>query len=317
MMQIEKPKILIEENEQGNFARFVVEPLDKGYGTTLGNCLRRVLLSALPGAAAVAIRINGVEHEFSSLKGVLEDVTDIVLNIKELHVKTSVTEPDFVTKLTLKKSEAGKVKASDFDFNDQVEILNPDQVICTLEEGTTFEMEVIVARGRGFVVAEKNKQYVDSIGYIAVDSIFTPVRKANYTVEAARVGQSINYDKLILEIETNGSLSPREVVSLSGQLVQEHMEMFVELADKVVKGGILVTPEDDEKSKMLEMAIEDLELSVRSNNCLKRAGINTIDDLIKKTKGEMLKVRHLGLKSLEEVISKLNELGLSLKPDEE
>lgn len=317
MMQIEKPKILVEENEQSTFARFVVEPLDKGYGTTLGNCLRRVLLSALPGAAVVAIRINGAEHEFSSLKGVLEDVTDIVLNMKEVHVKTSVTEPDFVTKLTLKKSGAGKVLASDFDFNDQVEILNPDQVICTLEEGTTFEMEAVVARGRGFVVAEKNKQYVDSIGYIAIDSIFTPVRKANYTVETARVGQSINYDKLVLEIETNGSLTPREVVSLAGQLVQEHMEMFVELADKVVKSGILVAPEDDEKTKMLEMAIEDLELSVRSNNCLKRAGINTIDDLTKKTKSEMLKVRHLGLKSLEEVISKLNELGLSLKPDEE
>ena len=317
MMQIEKPKILIEENEQSTFAKFVVEPLDKGYGTTLGNCLRRVLLSALPGAAVVAIRINGAEHEFSSLKGVLEDVTDIVLNLKELHIKTSVTEPDFVTKLTLKKSEAGVVKASDFDFNDQVEILNPDLVICTLEEGTTFEMEAIVARGRGFVVAEKNKQYVDSIGYIAIDSTFTPVRKANYTVEAARVGQSINYDKLVLEVETNGSLTPREVVSLAGQLVQEHMEMFVELADKVVKGGILVAPEDDEKTKMLEMAIEDLELSVRSNNCLKRAGINTVDDLTKKTKGEMLKVRHLGLKSLEEVIAKLNDLGLSLKPDEE
>ena len=317
MMQIEKPKILIEENDQNTFARFVVEPLDKGYGTTLGNCLRRVLLSALPGAAVVAIRINGAEHEFSSLKGVLEDVTDIVLNIKQLNVKTSITEPDFVTKLTLKKSGSGPVLASDFDFNDQVEILNPDQVICTLEEGTTFEMEAIIARGRGFVVAEKNKQYVDSIGYIAVDSTFTPVRKANYTVEAARVGQSINYDKLTLEIETNGSLNPREVVSLAGQLVQEHMEMFVELADKVVKGGILVAPEDDEKTKMLEMAIEDLELSVRSNNCLKRAGINTVDDLTKKTKGEMLKVRHLGLKSLEEVIAKLNDLGLSLKPDEE
>lgn len=317
MMQIEKPKILIEENENSTFTRFVVEPLDKGYGTTLGNCLRRVLLSALPGAAAVAIRIRGVEHEFSSLKGVVEDVTDIVLNIKQLSVKTSNTEPDFTSTLTLRKNTAGVVYARDFDYNDQVEILNPDQVICTLDKGADFELEVIVARGRGFVTADKNKQYIDSIGYIAVDSVFTPVRKANYNVEAARVGQSINYDKLTLEVETNGSLSAKEVVSLAGQLVQEHMEMFVELADKMVKGGILVTPEEDQKSKMLEMAIEDLELSVRSNNCLKRAGINTIEDLTKKTKGEMLKVRHLGLKSLEEVISKLNELGLSLKADED
>ncbi len=317
MMQIEKPKILIEENEQNTFTRFIVEPLDKGYGTTIGNCLRRVLLSALPGAAVVAIRIKGVEHEFSSLKGVVEDVTDIVLNIKMLSVKTSSTEPDFTTVLKLRKNTPGVVYASDFEYNDQVEILTPNQVICTLDKGADFEMEVIVARGRGFVTADKNKQYVDSIGYIAVDSTFTPVRKANFNVEAARVGQSINFDKLTLEVETNGSLSPKEVVSLAGQLVQEHMEMFVELADKMVKGGILVTPEEDQKTKMLEMAIEDLDLSVRSNNCLKRAGINTIEDLTKKTKGEMLKVRHLGLKSLEEVIAKLNELGLSLKPDEE
>ena len=317
MMQIEKPKILIEENEQNTFTRFIVEPLDKGYGTTIGNCLRRVLLSALPGAAAVAIRIKGAEHEFSSLKGVVEDVTDIVLNIKMLSVKTSSTEPDFTTVLKLRKNTPGVVYASDFEYNDQVEILTPNQVICTLDKGADFEMEVIIARGRGFVTADKNKQYVDSIGYIAVDSTFTPVRKANFNVEAARVGQSINFDKLTLEVETDGSLSPKEVVSLAGQLVQEHMEMFVELADKMVKGGILVTPEEDQKTKMLEMAIEDLDLSVRSNNCLKRAGINTIEDLTKKTKGEMLKVRHLGLKSLEEVIAKLNELGLSLKPDEE
>ena len=317
MMQIEKPRILLEENEQNTFTRFVVEPLDKGYGTTIGNCLRRVLLSALPGAAVVAIRIKGVEHEFSSLKGVVEDVTDIVLNIKMLSVKTSSTEPDFTTVLKLRKNTPGVVYASDFEYNDQVEILTPNQVICTLDKGADFEMEVIVARGRGFVTADKNKQYVDSIGYIPVDSTFTPVRKANFNVEAARVGQSINFDKLTLEVETNGSLSPKEVVSLAGQLVQEHMEMFVELADKMVKGGILVTPEEDQKTKMLEMAIEDLDLSVRSNNCLKRAGINTIEDLTKKTKGEMLKVRHLGLKSLEEVIAKLNELGLGLKPDEE
>ena len=317
MMQIEKPRILIEENEQNTFTRFIVEPLDKGYGTTIGNCLRRVLLSALPGAAAVAIRIKGAEHEFSSLKGVVEDVTDIVFNIKLLSVKTSSTEPDFTTVLKLHKNTPGVVYASDFEYNDQVEILTPNQVICTLDKGADFEMEVIIARGRGFVTADKNKQYVDSIGYIAVDSTFTPVRKANFNVEAARVGQSINFDKLTLEVETNGSLSPKEVVSLAGQLVQEHMEMFVELADKMVKGGILVTPEEDQKTKMLEMAIEDLDLSVRSNNCLKRAGINTIEDLTKKTKGEMLKVRHLGLKSLEEVIAKLNELGLSLKPDEE
>lgn len=317
MMQIEKPKILIEENSTNDFATFTVEPLDKGYGTTLGNCLRRVLLSALPGAAAVAIRIKGVEHEFSNLKGVVEDVTDIVLNIKTLAVKTTVTDPEFVTTIKLRKNTPGVVYAKDFEYNDQVEILNPELVICTLEKGADLDMEVIVGRGRGFVVAENNKKYIDTIGYIAVDSIFTPVRKVNYNVESARVGQSLNFDKLILEVETNGTFTPREVVSLAGQLVQEHMEMFVELSEKMVKGGILVQPEEDQKTKMLEMVIEDLDLSVRSNNCLKRAGINTIEDLTKKTKSEMLKVRHLGLKSLEEVINKLTELGLSLKDEEE
>lgn len=317
MMEIEKPKITCEETDNGTFARFIVEPLDRGFGITLGNSLRRVLLSALPGAAAVGIKINGVLHEFSSLKGVVEDVVDIVLNIKNLAVKTTETNPDFQTVLRVNKYGAGEVKACHFEPNDLVEIMNPDLHICTLDDGASFEMEVYIGRGRGYVPAEQNKDETKPIGYIAVDSIFTPVKKVNYYVQTTRVGQSIDYDKLTIEVETNGTLSAREVISLSAKLIQDHVGLFVELVDSMAQMDILVSHEEDSQTKVLEMTIEDMDLSVRSYNCLKRAGISTIEDLIKKSESDLAKVKNLGKRSLEEVVEKLKSYGLSLHNDEE
>lgn len=316
-MEIEKPRITCEELRNGSYAKFVVEPLDRGYGLTMGNALRRTLLSALPGAAAVAIRIQGVQHEFSTIKGVVEDVTDIVLNIKTLAVKTFNTNMDFKTTLKLNRYTAGPVYARDIEFNDQVEILNPDLLICTLDEGASFEMEIIVGRGRGYVSSDYNKDASEDIGYIAIDSIFTPVKKVNYQVENARVGQSMDFDKLTIEVETNGTMSAREVVSLSAKIIQDHTMLFVELVENMAGTDILVTRKEDKQNKVLETSIEDMDLSVRSYNCLKRAGINTVEDLTKKSREDMLKVRNLGLKSLEEVIQKLESYGLGLRKDEE
>jgi len=316
-MEIEKPKITCEESDNASFARFIVEPLDRGFGLTIGNALRRTLLGALPGAAPVAIRINGVQHEFSTIKGVVEDVIDIVLNIKCLAVKTNNLDKDFKTTLRINKYEAGEISARDIEPNDEVEILNPDLHICTLDEGAKFEMEIIVGRGRGYVSADLNKDETQDIGYIAVDSIFSPVKKVNYNVEIARVGQNMNFDKLTLEVETNGTLTAREVVSLSAKIIQDHTNLFVELVESMKDLSILQAREDEKQHKVLEMSIEDMDLSVRSYNCLKRANINTISDLTKKSKDDMLKVRNLGLKSLEEVIKKLEDLGLGLRNDEE
>ena len=317
MMEIEKPRIICEEANNGCFARFVVEPLDRGFGLTIGNCLRRVLLSALPGAAAIGIKIKGVQHEFSTIKGVVEDVVDIVLNIKSLAIKTTDTSSDFKTIIRINKYGAGEVTAADFEPNDQVQIMNPDLHICTLDEGASFEMEVYVGRGRGYVPAENNKSENDPIGYIAVDSIFTPVKKVNYFVESTRVGQSINYDKLTIEVDTNGTLSSREVISLSAKLVQDHMGLFVELVENMSKMELLVSREEDKQTKVLEMTIEDMDLSVRSYNCLKRAGICTVEDLTKKSESDLAKVKNLGKRSLEEVAEKLQSYGLSLRNDEE
>ena len=317
MIQIEKPKITCEETNNGCFARFIVEPLDRGFGITLGNCLRRVLLSALPGAAAMGIKINGVQHEFSSIKGVMEDVVDIVLNIKNLAVKTTETSADFKTVLRVNKYGAGEVTAADFEPNDQVEILNPDLHICTLDNGAKFEMEVYVGRGRGYVPAERNKDEDAPIGYIAVDSIFTPVKKVNYFVSNTRVGQSIDYDKLTIEVDTNGTLTAREVISLSAKLVNDHINLFVELVDSMAQMETLVSREEDKQTKVLEMTIEDMDLSVRSYNCLKRAGICTVEDLTKKSENDLAKVKNLGKRSLEEVQEKLLSHGLSLRNDEE
>ena len=317
MIEIEKPKITCEETNNGCFARFIVEPLDRGFGITLGNCLRRVLLSALPGAAAVGIKINGVQHEFSSLKGVMEDVVDIVLNIKQLAVKTTDTSSDFKTVLRINKYGAGEVTTADFEPNDQVEILNPDLHIATLDNGAKFEMEVYIGRGRGYVPADQNKVEDAPIGYIAVDSIFTPIKKVNYYVNNTRVGQSIDYDKLTIEVETNGTLTAREVISLSAKLVNDHIGLFVELVDSMAQMETLVSREEDKQTKVLEMTIEDMDLSVRSYNCLKRAGICTVEDLTKKSESDLAKVKNLGKRSLEEVAEKLQSYGLSLRNDEE
>ncbi len=317
MMEIEKPRITCEETDNGCFARFVVEPLDRGFGITLGNCLRRVLLSALPGAAPIGIKINNVQHEFSTIKGIVEDVVDIVLNIKNLAVKSYDTNKDFTTILRINKYGAGEVTANDFEPNDLVEILNPELHICSLDEGAKFELEVFIGRGRGYVPADSNKKDDAPIGFIAIDSIFTPVKKVNYYVQNTRVGQSIDYDKLTVEVETNGTLSAREVVSLSGKLIQDHIGLFVDLIESMSKMDILVCREEDKQTKVLEMTIEDIDLSVRSYNCLKRAGINTVADLTKKSESDLSKVKNLGKRSLEEVSSKLQSFGLNLRNDEE
>ena len=318
IMEIEKPNITCEENNNSNSARFIVEPLEKGFGITLGNALRRTLLSALPGAAPIAIRIPGVAHEFSTVAGVYEDVVDIVLNIKNLAVRTTSTERDFETSLFLKVSKAGKVTAKDFAPNDQVEILNPDLYICTIENDIDFELEVLIGRGRGYVPNNLNKERIETRPeYIAIDSIYSPVKKVNYSVEPTRVGQSIDFDKLVLEVETNGTISARDIVSLAGKILQDHISIFVDLCDAMANMSILVSKEDDSKTKLLDMPIEEMELSVRSYNCLKRANINTVQDLTKKSREDMLKVRNLGLKSIDEVLVKLNEYGLSFRDSDE
>lgn len=318
IMEIEKPNITCEEKSGGYNARFIVEPLEKGFGITLGNALRRTLLSSLPGAAAIAIRIPGVAHEFSTVPGVYEDVVDIILNIKNLAVRTTNTERDFETSLFLNVSKAGEVTAKDFAANDQVEILNPDLHICTIENNVDFEMEVLIGRGRGYVPNNLNKERIeDRPEYIAVDSIYSPVKKINYSVEPTRVGQSIDFDKLVLEVETNGTISARDIVSLAGKILQDHISIFVDLCDAMSKMNILVSKEDDQKTKLLDMPIEDMDLSVRSYNCLKRANINTVEDLTKKSREDMLKVRNLGLKSIDEVFEKLTEYGLNFRDSDE
>ncbi len=317
MMQIEKPKVVIEEKNDGSFAKFVIEPLECGYGITLGNCMRRTLLGAMPGAAPIAIKIDGVQHEFSSMKGVTEDVTDIVLNIKEMAVKTSVLDEDFTTIIRLDKVGPCEVYASDFEPNDQVEILTPELKICTLDDDAEIHMEVVIGRGRGYVSAQKNKKEDSPIGTIAVDSIFTPIKSVNYKVESTRVGQSIDFDKLTLEVQTNGTMTAKEVVSLAGKIMEDHVHLFVDMVENMGDVDILVSHDEAKPVKVMEMTIEDMDLSVRSYNCLKRANINTIEDLTRKSKEDMLKVRNLGLKSLEEVIGKLESMGLSLRNDEE
>ncbi len=317
MMEIEKPRITCEETDNGSFARFIIEPLERGYGITLGNCFRRTLLSSLPGAAPIAIKIAGVLHEFSTVKGVKEDVVDIVLNLKGLYVKTTSQDSDFTTTLRLRKKGEGEVTAADFESNDQVEILNKDLHICTLDSDADFDLEVLIGRGRGYVSGAQNKERVDMVDYVAIDSLYSPVKKVNYNVENTRVGQSIDYDKLILEVQTNGTISAREIVSLAGKIIMEHVGLFVSLCSEMNDVNILISHEEENQTKYLEMPIEEMDLSVRSYNCLKRANINTIEDLVKKSKNDMLKVRNLGLKSIEEVIAKLEDYNLSLRNDED
>lgn len=317
MMEMEKPRITCEETEGGSYARFIVEPLEKGYGITLGNCMRRTLLSALPGAAPIAIRIGGVMHEFSNIPGVTEDVVDIILNLKYLSVKTENTNSDFTTSLYLRKRGAGEVTAADFDANSDVEILNPELHICTCDDDAVLDMEVLIGRGRGYVPNNVNKERVPAVDFIAMDSLYSPIKKVNYAVESTRVGQSIDFDKLTLEVETNGTITAREIVALAGKVVNEHVNLFIDLCENMSDMQIMISKEEDEQVKVLELPIEEMDLSVRSYNCLKRANINTVDDLIKKSKNDMLKVRNLGLKSIEEVVAKLQTFGLSLRDDEE
>ena len=261
MMEIEKPKITCEETEGGSYARFIIEPLERGMGLTLGNAMRRTLLGALPGAAPIAIRIAGVSHEFSTVPGIAEDVVDIVLNIKTLAVKTTNKDRDFTSILRINHKGAGEITARDFEPNDEVEILNPDLHICTADDDSVFQLDVLIGRGRGYVPNVVNKERVDTLEYIAIDSLYSPVKKVSYSVENARVGQDMNYDKITLEVETNGTTPARDVVSLAGKIVQEHVGLFVELCDEMSGVNILVSKEEDEQTKVLEMPIEEMDLS--------------------------------------------------------
>ena len=317
MLEIEKPRIECVEEKGGSYAKFVMEPLEKGFGVTIGNALRRILLSSLPGSAVTNIRIAGVDHEFMALKGAKEDVTEVVLNMKGLAVKIDSDDKNFKKTLKLKAHGPCVVTAADIADDDEVHIMNKNMYICTLEEDGDLDMDIMVAQGRGYVPADKNKDMSLPIGYIAIDSIYTPVKRASYVVENTRVGQNTDFDKLTLEVVTNGTVSAKEVVSLSAKLMNEYNCLFIELVENMANSSILVSREEDKVHKLLVMSVEDMDLSVRSYNCLKRAGINTVEDLIKKTEDDMLKVKNLGRKSLDEVIHKLESLGLGLKTNED
>jgi len=317
MIEIEKPRIETEElTEDGKHGRFVVEPLERGFGNTLGNSLRRVLLSSLEGCAVSQIKIEGVLHEFSSIPGVKEDVTEIVLNMKSVVAKLYETSPKVVE---ISAQGPCVVTAGDIKCDSEVEILNPEQHIATLGEDAKLNMEITIDKGRGYIPAERNKLISGNnvIGVLPIDSIYTPVLKVNYTVDNTRVGQITDYDKLTLDVWTNGVINAQEAVSLAAKVLTEHLNLFVNLSDKASSAEVMVEKDDKGKEKILEMTIEDLDLSVRSFNCLKRAGINTVEDLINKSEEDMMKVRNLGRKSLEEVIQKLNSLGFSLQKEDE
>ena len=315
MIEIEKPTIeCIYSQEDPNYGKFVVEPLERGYGTTLGNSLRRILLSSLPGAAVTSVKIDGILHEFSTIPGVKEDVTEIILNLKKLAVRLN---GENTKRVIINAVGPKEVTAADIIGDADMEIFNPDLHIATLEENATLVMEINLARGRGYVPAEQNKNENTPIAIIPVDSIFTPVRKVNFTVENTRVGQVTDYDKLILEIWTDGSIAPDEGVSIGAKIMQEHLALFIELTDSTGGMEIMVEKEEDQKEKALEMTIDELELSVRSFNCLKRASINTVEELTHRSEEDMMKVRNLGKKSLDEVKHRLEELGLSLRPSDE
>ncbi len=319
MFDFNKPKIEIAEmSEDKKFGRFVVEPLERGYGTTLGNSLRRIMLSSLPGAAVSQVKIEGVLHEFSSIPGVKEDVTEIIMNIKSLAIKNT-SETNEAKTAYIEYEGEGVVTAADIRVDQDIEIMNPDQVIATLNGGADSKlyMELTITRGRGYVSAEKGKTEDTPIGVIAVDAIYTPVERVNLMVENTRVGQITDYDKLTLDVFTNATMSPDDAVSLAAKVLSAHLALFVDLSENAKSAEVMIEKEDNEKEKVLEMNIDELELSVRSFNCLKRAGINTVEELCNRTSEDMMKVRNLGRKSLEEVLGKLKELGLSLNPSEE
>lgn len=317
MIEIEKPRIETEElSEDGRYGRFVVEPLERGFGNTLGNSLRRVLLSSLEGVAVTSVKIDGVLHEFSTIPGVKEDVTEIILNLKSLVAKLHETSPKVVE---ISAEGPCEVTASAIQCDSEVEILTPDLHIATLGDDAKLNMEITLDKGRGYIPAERNKIISGNnvIGVLPVDSIYTPVIKVNYTVDNTRVGQITDYDKLTLDVWTNGVINAQEAVSLAAKVLTEHLNLFVNLSDKGSITEIMVEKDDKGKEKVLEMTIEELDLSVRSFNCLKRAGINTVEDLTNKTEEDMMKVRNLGRKSLEEVVYKLNSLGFSLQKEDE
>jgi len=315
LIEIEKPKITLgETDDPERYGMFVIEPLERGYGTTLGNSLRRILLSSLPGYAVTSVKINGVLHEFSTIPGVVEDTTDIILNLKKLLVKV---HGDCPKKIYINVRDSKRVTAADIIVPSDVEILNPDLYIATVSDGGVLEAEITVDRGRGYVAAERNKNVENVIGVIAVDARYSPVVKVNYVVEHTRVGQITDYDKLVLEVWTDGSINPVEAVSLAAKIMSEHLNLFVNLSQTAGKTEIMVEKEEESKDKILEMTIEELDLSVRSYNCLKRAGINTVEELTRKTEEDMMKVRNLGRKSLEEVEQKLKSMGLSLRKSDE
>jgi len=314
MIEIEKPKIeTVEVSDDATYGKFVVEPLERGYGTTLGNSLRRILLSSLPGAAVTSIQIDGVMHEFSTVEGVVEDVTSIILNLKKLALKIYSDEEKT---LEIDVQGEGAVTAADITHDSDVEILNPDLYIATVAENGHLRMRMTANQGRGYVPADQNKREDHPIGVIPIDSIYTPVQRVNYQVENTRVGQISNYDKLSLDVTTDGSIGPKEAIALGAKILTEHLNIFVGLTDEAQNAEIMVEKEEDQKEKVLEMTIEELDLSVRSYNCLKRAGINTVQELANKTEEDMMKVRNLGRKSLEEVKAKLEDLGLGLRKDD-
>ena len=319
MVVFNKPKIEIADiSEDKKYGKFVVEPLERGYGTTLGNSLRRIMLSSLPGSAVSQVKIDGVLHEFSSIPGVKEDVTEIIMNIKSLSIKNN-SDSDEPKVAYIDFEGEGVVTAADIQCDPDVEILNPEVVIAHLNGGADSKlyMELTITKGRGYVSADKNKNDELPIGVIAVDSIYTPVERVNLKVENTRVGQITDYDKLTLDVYTNGTLAPDEAVSLAAKVLSEHLSLFIDLSENAKSAEIMVETESDEKEKVLEMNIDELELSVRSYNCLKRAGINTVEELCNRTSDDMMKVRNLGRKSLEEVLAKLKELGLELNQSEE
>ena len=308
---------VVEISEDNKYGRFVVEPLERGYGITLGNSLRRIMLASLPGAAVSKVKIDGVQHEFSSIKGVKEDVTEIIMNIKNLAIKDS-SDNDEPKKAYIDFTGEGVVRASDIHFGDDVQVMNPDQVIATISgKNNGLYIDLTITKGRGYVSSDKNKDESTPIGTIAIDSIYTPVERVNVTVENTRVGQMTDYDKLTLDVYTNGTLGPDDAVSLAAKVLSEHLKLFINLSENARNAEVMVEKEEDDKGKVLEMSIEELELSVRSFNCLKRANINTDEELVNKTSDEMMKVRNLGRKSLDEVLQKLKDLDLHLKDSED
>ena len=314
MVEIEKPRIeCMDSPEDGSYGKYVVEPLERGYGTTLGNSLRRILLSSLPGTAATSIKIAGIQHEFSTVPGVKEDVTEIVLNVKKIIAKLHCQG---VKTVYIDASGECEVTAGDIKADSDVEILNPDLHICTLGPDATFNMEITLSHGRGYVPADRNKNPQMPIGVIPIDSIYTPVYKVNYTVENTRVGNMTDYDKLTLEVWTNSTISARDAVSLGAKIMTDHLALFTDLSENVASNPTVVVKEEQHRDKILELTIEELDLSVRSFNCLKRANINNVEDLISRTGEDMMKVRNMGRKSLEEVQNKLAMMGLSLASED-